>query len=149
MSLSWELLTFRRVQVEKIKSYRGWVNPVCLFIQVIPQVFDNLSCERFCVMSWEALVWRVAVHSLSRIQLLATPWTLAHQAPPSPSPGDCSNSCPLSWWCHPTILSSVVSFSSCLQSFSASGSFLMSWFFTSGGQSIGVSASASVLPMNI
>ena len=81
MSLSWELLTFGRVQVEKIKSYRGWVNPVCLFIQVIPQVFDNLSCERFCVLSWEALVWRVAVHSLSRIQLLATPWTLARQAP--------------------------------------------------------------------
>ena len=61
----------------------------------------------------------------------------------------CSNSCPLSWWCHPTILSSVIPFSSCLQSFPASGSFPMSQFFTSGGQSIGVSASASVLPMNI
>ena len=68
---------------------------------------------------------------------------------PSPSPGVCSNSCPLSWWCHPTILSSVVPFSSCLQSLSASGSFPMSQFFTSGSQSIGVSASASVLPMNI
>ena len=60
-----------------------------------------------------------------------------------------SNSCPLSQWCHPTILSSVVPFSSCLQSFPASGSFQMSYFFASGGQSIGVSASASVLPMNI
>ena len=60
-----------------------------------------------------------------------------------------SNSCPLSQWCHPTISSSVVPFSSCLQSFSSSGSFQMSHFFTSGGQSIGVSASASVLPMNI
>ena len=60
---------------------------------------------------------------------------------PSPAPGSCSNSCPLSWWCHPTILSSVVSFSSCLQSFPASGSFPMSQFFASGGQSIGVSAS--------
>ena len=63
------------------------------------------------------------------------------------SPGVCSNSCPSSRWCHPTISSSVVPFSSCLQSFPASGSFPMSWLFTSGGQSI--RASASVLPMNI
>ena len=68
---------------------------------------------------------------------------------PSPSPKACSNSCPLSWWCHPTISSSVIPFSSCLQSFPASGSFPMSWLFTSGGQKIGASASASVFPMNI
>ena len=68
---------------------------------------------------------------------------------PSPTPRACSNSCPLSRWCHPTISSSVVPFSSCLQSFTASGSFPMSQFFASGDQSIGVSASASVLPMNI
>ena len=68
---------------------------------------------------------------------------------PSPTPRAYSNSCPLSRWCHPTISSSVVPFSSCLQSCPASGSFPMSQFFTSGGQSIGVSASASVLPMNI
>ena len=61
----------------------------------------------------------------------------------------CSNSCPLSWWCLPTISSSVVPFSSCLQSSPASGSFQMSQFFASGGQSIGASASASVIPMNI
>ena len=67
---------------------------------------------------------------------------------PSPSPGICSNSCPLSQWCHPTISSSVIPFS-CLQSFPISGSFLMSWLFISGGQSIGVSASALVFPMNI
>ena len=67
---------------------------------------------------------------------------------PSPSPRVYSNSYPLSWWCHPTISSSVFPFSSCLQSFPASGSFQMSQFFTSGGQSIGVSASASVLLMN-
>ena len=60
-----------------------------------------------------------------------------------------SNSSPLSWWCHPTSSSSVVPFSSCLQSFPASGSFPVSQFFTSGGQSTGASASASVLPMNI
>jgi len=68
---------------------------------------------------------------------------------PSPTPGVYSNSCPLSRWCHPTISSSVAPFSSHLQSFSASGSFPMSQFFASGGQSIGVSASTSVLPMNI
>ena len=67
----------------------------------------------------------------------------------SPTPGVYSNSCPLSWWYHPTISSSVFPFSSCLQSFPVSGSFQMSQFFTSGCQSIGVSASASVLPMNI
>ena len=67
---------------------------------------------------------------------------------PSPPPRACSNSCPLSLWCHPTILSSVVPFSSCLQSFAASGSLLMSRLFSSGGQSIGVSTSASVLSMN-
>ena len=67
---------------------------------------------------------------------------------PSPTPRAYSNSCPLSWWCHPIISSSVVPFFSCLQSFPASGSFQMSQF-SSGGQSIGVSASASVLPVNI
>ena len=67
---------------------------------------------------------------------------------PSPTPGVCPNSYPLSWWCHPTISSSVVPFSSCLQSFPASGSFHMSQLFISGGLSIGVSASTSVLPMN-
>ena len=68
---------------------------------------------------------------------------------PSPTPGACSNSCLSSCWCHPTISSSVIPVSSCLQSFPGSGSFPMSQFFTSGGQSIGVSASASVHPMNI
>ena len=68
---------------------------------------------------------------------------------PSPLPGACSNSCPSSWWCHPTISSSVVPFSSCPQSFPASGSFPMSQFFAWGSQSIGVSASTSILPMNI
>ena len=67
---------------------------------------------------------------------------------PSPSPGSCSNSCPLNQWYHPTISSSIIFFS-CPQSFPASGSFPMSQFFTSGGQSIGTSASASVFPMNI
>ena len=67
---------------------------------------------------------------------------------PSPTPGVHSNSCPLSWWCHLTTSSSVIPFSSCPQPFPASRSFQMSQLFTSGGQTIGVSASASVLPMN-
>ena len=68
---------------------------------------------------------------------------------PSPTPGGSSNSFPSTQWCHPIISSSVIPFSSCLPSFPASWSFLMSQFFTSGGQCIGASASASVLPMNI
>ena len=73
------------------------------------------------------------------------PHGLQHVRPPcpSPTPRACSNSCPLSWWCHPTISSSVFPFSSCPQSFPASGSFPMSQLFTSGGQSIGASASAA------
>ena len=68
---------------------------------------------------------------------------------PSPTPEACSNSCPLNRWCHPTISSSIIPFSSCLQSFPASGSFPMSQSFTSGGQSSGASAQASLLPINI
>ena len=78
------------------------------------------------------------------------PHELHHARPPypSPTPRVHPNSCPLSWWCHPAISSSVVPFSSCPQSFPASGSFQKSQLFTSGGQNIGVSASTSVLPMN-
>ena len=79
------------------------------------------------------------------------PHGLQHTRIPCPSPFSraCSNSCPLSRWCHPTILSSVIPFSSCLQYFPAWGSFLINQLFTSGDQSIGASVSASVLPMNI
>ena len=79
------------------------------------------------------------------------PHGLQHARPPcpSPTPRACSNSCPLSRWCHPTFLSSVAPFSSCLQSFPASGSFAVSQLFAPGGQSIRASDSSSVLPMNI
>ena len=89
--------------------------------------------------------------SLSVMSVSLQPHGLQHtRLPcPSPTPRACSNSCPLSQLCHPTISSSVVPFSSCLPSVPASGSFPMSQFFPSGGQSIGVSASASVLPVNI
>ena len=85
-----------------------------------------------------------------RDQLFETQWTAACQASLSiPTPRVYSNSCLLNGWCHPTISSSVFPFSTCLQSFPASGSFPTSWLFASGGQSTGASASASVLPMNI
>ena len=90
-----------------------------------------------------------SVQSLSRVRLFATPWIAARQAScPSPTPRVYSNSCPSSQWCHPAISSSVIPFSSCPQSLPASESFPISQLFASGGQSIGVSASASVLPMN-
>ena len=78
------------------------------------------------------------------------PYEQQHTRPPCPSPtaGVYLNPCPLSWWCHPTISFSVMPFASRLQSFPASGSFQMSQLSTSGGQSIGVSASTSVLPLN-
>ena len=86
----------------------------------------------------------------SHVRPFVTPWLLHTRPPcPSPPPRAYSNSCPLSQWCHPTILSFVIPFSSRLQSFPALGSFQMSQLFASGGQSIRVSASASVLPMNI
>ena len=88
--------------------------------------------------------------SLSLLWLFGTPRTAVRQAPcPSPTTGAYSNSCPSGWWCHSTISSSVIPFFSCPQSFPASVSFQMSQLFTSGSQSIGVSASTSVLPMNI
>ena len=93
----------------------------------------------------------LVVQLLSCAWLFGTPWTATGQASncSSLSPGACSNSRPLIQWCHPTISSSVIPFTSCLQSFPASGSFPVSWLFTSGDRSIGVSASTSVLPMNI
>ena len=96
----------------------------------------------------------VQLSSVAQSRPLFAAWVhhgLQHSRPPcaSPTRGVYSNSCPLSWWYHPTISSFVIPFSSRLPSFPASGSFPVSQFFTSGSQSIGVSASASVLPMNI
>ena len=92
-------------------------------------------------------------YQLSRSVISSCLWPngMQHTRPPCPllTPRACSNSCPSSWWCHPTFSSSVVPFSLHLQSFPASESFLLSQFFTSGGQIIGASAFVSVLPMNI
>ena len=102
-------------------------------------------CTKYYALGHLLLFSRSVVSNFLR------PRGLQHARPPcpSPTPGVYSNSCPLSRWCHPTILSSVVPFSSRLQSFLASGSFQMSQFFTSGSQSIAVSTSASVLQMTI
>ena len=139
--------------------YKGWhwemVWSFCPFSRLTTlsslHVFNlkslwTLSCRDFMEASFSSVQFRRSVVSDS-----LRPHGLQHIRPPCPSPTPrvYSNSWPLSWWCHPTISSSVVPFSSCLQSFPASGSFPMSWFFKSGGQRIGVSASASVLPMNI
>ena len=98
-----------------------------------------------------SFIFSVSQFSHSVVSDSLWPHGLQHARPPClpPTPGIYSNSCPLSQWCHPTISSSVVPFSSHLQSFPASGSLPMSQLFASGGQSIGVSASVSVLPMNI
>ena len=103
-----------------------------------------------CPYHLETCLWISSVQSLSRVQLFATPWTTARQASLSiTNSWSLPNLCPLSRWCHPTISSSVVPFSCCPQSFPASGSFQISQLFASGDQSIGVSTSTSVLPMNI
>ena len=104
--------------------------------------------------NWEIRTDKYIMLLLFSCQVMSNslqPHGLQHTRPPCPSPPPrvYSNSCPLSRWCHPTISSSDVPFSSCLQSFPASGSFPVSQFFTSGGQSITNSASASVLPVNI
>ena len=100
----------------------------------------------FCNIYFPALL----LFSHSVVSNSLWPHELQHTRLPCPSlsPRACPNSCQLSWWCHPTISSSVIPFSSCLRSFPATGSFPMNQFFTSGGQSTGVSASASALPMN-
>ena len=118
---------------------------------------DQLGCMS-CYTSWtllstsslDELAFSSVQFSCSVVPNSLRPHGLQHARPPwlSPAPGVHSNSCSVSWWCHPTISSSVIPFSSRLQSFPASGSFQMSQLFTSGGQSIGVSASASVLSMN-
>ena len=105
----------------------------------------------FCAQNtaWYLLLSWVVVQSFSRVWLFVTLWTAARQASLSFTISRrCSNSCPLSQWCHPTISSSVVPFSSCPQSFPSSGPFQRSQFLASGGQTTGVASSVSVLPMN-
>ena len=106
-----------------------------LFREIMAENFPNLSSVQF---NHSVVSNSLQLHGLQHARLPCS----------SPTSGAYSNSCPLSQWCHPTISSSVIPFSSSLQSFPASGSFQMSQLFASGCQSIGVSALASVLPMN-
>ena len=119
-------------------------------------VRENIFSLNYMNISEPEFFFSLYLQSFSSVHLHNNIWSLWHYGLNhvrhpclSPIPRACSNSCPSSWWCHPTIPSSVIPFCSCLQSFPASGSFPISQFFPSGGQSIGVSASAPVLPKNI
>ena len=122
---------------------------MCGFVWGLSVLFCWSVCLFLCCFDGCSIVVS-SVQSLNHVWLFASPWTAARKASLSiTNSQSLPNSCPLSRWCHPNISSSVVPFSSCLQSFPASGSFQMTQFFASGGQRIGVSASTSVLPMNI
>ena len=128
-----------------------------LFNQSLLRLFSifcnyKLSCnEDSCASIFVKMAWILFLFSHSVMSDCLQPHGLQHTSLPWPSlsPRICSDLCPLSRWCHPTVSSFVSPFSLCPQSFPVSGSFPMSWLFTSGGQSIGASALASVLPMNI
>ena len=117
--------------------------PACWTQCIANELQSQREIQSRCFLGW------LFSHSITSNSLW--PLRLQHIRPscPSPSPGAWSNSYPLCQWHHPTISSSVIHFAYCLQSFPASGSFLMSQLFTSGGQNIGASASASVPPINI
>ena len=112
------------------------------------EVLAKTSTSAIVHLSERYILWCCSV--TQSCPTLCGPWTEAHRLPcPSLSPGVCLNPCPLSQWCHPTTLSLLAVFSSCPQSFPASGFFPLNWLFTSGGQSIRASASASVFSVNI
>ena len=117
-----------------VKNHWSWGNANKNHDEILPHTLKNQSVQ----------------FSRSVVSDSLRPHEPQHTRPPCPSPTPAvyPNSCPLSWWCHPTISSSVIPFSSCLRSFPTSGFFQMSQLFASGGQNIGVSASTSVPPMN-
>ena len=145
----------------KQKPHNSLWFPQCCHFKVTGELYSNVfhNIMHFLVKNTIASFQIVQNFKLSHsVQFSPSvpsdtllPHGLQHARLPclSPTPGACSDSCPSSWWCHPTILSFVVPFSSCLKSFPALESFPMSQFFALGGQSIGASASASVLAMNI
>ena len=135
-------------------NYPFWLDADCSCLPLHEYMISVHVCPSVCMCSYLQHV--KVCYSLSLVQFSCSvmydslqPMSPPPPPRPSPTPRACSNSYPSGHWRHPTISSSVLSFSSCLQSFPASGSFPISQFFTSGGQSIGVSASPSVLPMNI
>ena len=130
-----------------------WTPRLCFHCALHGRVFNGRETKPTTAWSSREVtistIFLSSGQSLSHVSL--QPHGLQHTRLPCPSPssGADSNLCPLSWWCHPTVSSSVIPFSSGPQSFSASGSFPMNQFLSSYAQSIGASASASVLPMNI
>ena len=139
-STSWEMLDWIKDKLESRLPNFFFLSLIFIYL------FGCLGSSIFSCGMWD-LSLQFSHSVISDSLQLHEP---QHTRPPcpSPTPGVYPNSCPLSRWCHSTISSSVVPFSSCPQSFPASGSFQMSQVFTSGGQSIGVSASTSVLPIN-
>ena len=126
----------------EVSAFNEWLNKSFIYSTNISWghiIYHAKSYWRSVQFSHSVISDSFELHGLKHTSLLC----------PSPTPRACSNSCPSSRWYHPTISSSVILFSSCLQSFPASGSFPTSQLFASGGQSIGASASASVLPVNI
>ena len=124
----------------------------CIYVCVLAHIYVCVyAFVHVCMWVYMNVYVCTSLFSCSVASDSLWPRRLYHARLPCPSlsPGVCSDSCPLSRWCHPTISSSVTPFSFCLQSFPASGSFLMCQLFASGGQSIGASASTSALPMNI
>ena len=138
------------VQILLSPEYDTWISPGDGTNREVNWVVHNNTCT-YSSHARGYLCINLAQFSLSVMSNSLQPHGLQHARSPCPSltPRIYPNSCPSSWWCHPTISSSIVPFFSCLQSFPASGPFPMSQLFTSGGQSTEVSASASVLPMNI
>ena len=137
---------FQKGMSQKCKSW----NVILLEVDIRNYRVTSSTVSRLWPTMGPSYIQFSTVQSLSCVRLYETPPTATFRLPcPSPTHRVHPNSCPSSWWCHLTISSSVIPFSSHPRSFPTSGSFPMSQFFTSGGQSIGVSASASVLPMNI
>ena len=139
-------LTLNFLNIKNFFKYLTLLNIVTMLFLYNP--FSLCFCHQ--ETHWQYYIHSSVQFSCSVMSNSLRPHESQHARPPcpSPSPGVYSHSCPLSWWCHPAISSSVIPFSSCPQSLPASGSFPMSQLFASGGQSIGVSASVSVLPMN-
>ena len=144
-----------------IREVRQWTRGCRCFLHLLWYFFScSIFHKSYSLLLYNRWSWRlkevamnVSIQSVSSVTqscLTLQPHELQHARPPcsSQTPRVYSNLCPLSQWCHPAISSSVVLFSSCPQSLTAPGSFPMSQLFASGGQSIGVSASTSVLPTN-
>ena len=150
--MCWALQWYRRKLISYNINVLGKMNHSSFWRTLHPNGCINLMLIGFStICNRPPILWQGSVQFCrSVVSDSLRLHGLQHTRPPcpSPTPGVYPNSCPLSRWCHPTISSSVVPFSSCLQSFPASRPFPVCYFFASGGQRIGVSASASVLSMN-